>query len=55
MASAFLSLVYAKQIRAANGDASYAARLFNYAQYQVPYKVATSCKYGIAASPWLQL
>ena len=33
--AAFLALVESKQLRTSGGDASYAANLFNWAQYQV--------------------
>ena len=32
-----LALMESKQLRATNGDAAYAAQLFNYAKYQVDY------------------
>jgi hypothetical protein len=50
--AAFLALAYSQQLRSTNGDAAYAARLFNYAQYQVDYilgKYASSLMIGVGS------
>mmetsp|Transcript_6836 Transcript_6836/g.19716 ORF Transcript_6836/g.19716 Transcript_6836/m.19716 type:complete len:804 (+) Transcript_6836:5446-7857(+) len=40
--AAMLALIESKQLRATNGDAAYAAQLFNYAKYQIDYVLGDS-------------